>query len=539
MRELSRKRAHSRGIAVLLTSVAIVGAMTIIGLAVDVGMMYAVKVKLSAAADASALAAARAIGTASNGGASVSSTAQAYFAANFPAGYMLSTGSSLTAPAPVLNANNSETQTVTATATLPLMFLRFMNFNNSNTAQTINTTASATRRTLNLVMVLDRSQSMSASGSCAPMVAAAQDFTNDFVDVQDALGLIVFGGSYDIAFPMSKTFKSGNPTISSVIGTITCNDNTGSAQAIYQAHQMLSALPATQTTGAINAIVFFTDGQPNGLTADWPINTAVYQKSVTGVTAVNTPAYANSTGSNSSSVTPTVISPWYTGYAPSGCSATVLKNGVATLMGYIGRSNDHQHGVFTAATTSTSHDGAVVSNATGCAMASATKDSQGFSGSDRVHEDIAYIPAKDTYGNVTTGYWDTAAGTTKQTIPGGSPSSPYAGRVMLDYFESGTCGSEPCGLFNNDIDLASMNAAEAAATSARTDVGTNIVIYAIGLGGAADQFPDMFLQHVANTPQSDLYNSAQTSGQYIYVTGAGQLGSAFQSIASFVLRLSS
>ena len=209
MRTVSRKRTRSKGIAVLLTSVSIVGAMTVIGLAVDVGMMYAVKIKLSAAADASALAAARAIGSASNGGASTSATAQAYFAANFPTGYMLSTGSSLTAPAPVVNGNNSETQSVTAQATLPLMFLRFINFNNSNTAQTINTSAAATRRNLNLVRwCSDRSGSMTTSSSCAPMVAAAQDFTDQFVDGQDALGLVVFGGSYDIAYPLSKTFKS-------------------------------------------------------------------------------------------------------------------------------------------------------------------------------------------------------------------------------------------------------------------------------------------------------------------------------------------
>ena len=68
-----------------------------------------------------------------------------------------------------------------------------------------------------------------------------------------------------------------------MIGTITCNGNTGSAQAITEAHTMLSALPVAQVTGAVNAIVFFTDGQPNGLTANWPINTALYQKSVTGM----------------------------------------------------------------------------------------------------------------------------------------------------------------------------------------------------------------------------------------------------------------
>jgi Mg-chelatase subunit ChlD len=536
MNILSHKKARSKGIAVLLTSVAIVGAMTIVGLAVDVGMMYAVKVKLSAASDAAALAAARAIGTASNGGATVSATAQAYFAANYPTGYMLSTSASATAPTPVVNANNSETQTVTATATLPLMFLRMMNLNNSHASQIINTTAAATRRNLNLVMVLDRSGSMNTSGSCVPMVAAAQAFTDQFVDGQDSLGLVVFGGSYDIAYPMSKTFKSGSPTISSVIGTITCNGNTGSAQAISKAHGMLSALPSSQVTGAVNAIVFFTDGQPNGLTANWPINTAAYQKSVTGVTAVNTPAYANSYGGTQGTPSTTSVSPWYTGYPVSGCTAWVTVGGIPTITGFIARNGEHQHGILGASTSTIGSDAGVVSNSTGCAFGSGNTDSQGFSGQDRVHEDIAYIPATDAYGNKTTGYWDTATGTTKQTITNG----PYKGFVMLDFYQNGgSCGADPCGLFNNNIDLASMNAAEDAAKSARTDTNTSIIVFSIGLGGAADSFPDQFLQHVANTPQSDLYNNTQPSGQYIYVTGAGQLGAAFQSIASFVLRLSS
>jgi hypothetical protein len=63
---------------------------------------------------------------------------------------------------------------------------------------------------------------------------------------------------------------------------------------------------------------------------------------------------------------------------------------------------------------------------------------------------------------------------------------------------------------------------------------------AIGLGGAADAFPGDFLQHVANTQDSDLFGSHSTepSGNYVYVTGPGQLGDAFQQIASYVQRLS-
>jgi Flp pilus assembly protein TadG len=536
MRVSSRKRAQSGGIAVLLTSVMIVGAMMCIGLAIDVGMMYAVKTKLSAAADAAALAGTRALGRAGSGGPTGQAAAQTYFNANMPAGYMLATNISATVTGPVASGS-VQTMKVDAQADLPLMFTRFI----QNT-QTIKATASASRQDVNLVMVLDRSGSMSTSGSCAPMVSAAQDFTKQFVDGRDYLGLIAFGGSWDKSYAPSLTFKSGSP-INNVIGTITCNGNTGSAQAIWQAYQMLLTVPGA--TGALNVMVFFTDGQPNGLTADWPINTAVYQKLITGVAAVKTPSYPNSSG-DSAGVGTTAITPWYLGYNPSPCSATVNKtvNGIVTptITGVIARNGEHQHGPLIALAPSIGSDGGVVGNTGGCNFADGTTDVNGLNGTggqDRVHEDLAFIPDTDTYGNKTSGYWDAATGTNLQTITKG----PYLGKVMLDHYAIGTCGTgagtEPCGLFDNNIDLKSMNAAEDAAFRARTDTNLKVLIMTIGLGNSADIFPAQFLEHVANTQNSDLFasHSTEPSGKYVFVTGAGQLGDAFQQIASYVQRL--
>jgi hypothetical protein len=508
----SHKRAQSGGIAVLLTSVMIIGAMMSVGLAIDVGMMYAVKTKLSAAADAAALAGTRALGRAGSGGPTGQAAAQTYFNANMTAGYMLATNISATVTGPV-SSGSVQTMQVNAQADLPLLFTRFI----QNT-QTVKVTASATRQDVNLMMVLDRSASMNLSNSCVPMVAAAQDFTKQFVDGRDQLGLIVFGGSWDNAYAPTTTFKSGATPINNVIATITCGGNTGSAQALYQAWQILKALPGA--AGALNVIVFFTDGQPNGLTADWPIATAA------------TPAYPLSSGSTVASTSAVPVSPWFLGFPKSTCSSTT------TITGVIGRSNELQHGIFNPVSASIGSDGGSVTSAgaTGCAFNGGSSGSDWtLSGNSRVHEDVAYIPDFDTYGNKTTGYWDTAAGVTMLTIPSG----PYAGKVMLDHYATGTCGSNPCGLFNNNIDLKSMNAAEDAAFRARTDATAHTIIMAIGLGGAADQFPGQFLDHVANTQNSDLYasHSTEPSGQFVYVTGPGQLGDAFQQIASYVQRL--
>ena len=123
------------------------------------------------------------------------------------------------------------------------------------------------------------------------------------------------------------------------------------------------------------------------------------------------------------------------------------------------------------------------------------------------------------------------------------PALPYTGKVIARSLFAWNLWNQPeyyfRGLFDNNIDIASMNAAESAATRARTDATLPVVIFSIGLGGAGDKAPDAFLQHVANDQRSDTHSTTQPTGTYIYVTGPGQLGSAFQEVASFVLRLSS
>ncbi len=272
--------------------------------------------------------------------------------------------------------------------------------------QTINMSATAVRQNVNMVIVLDRSGSMntvdptSSTGqtACQEMVAAAQSFTDNYVDGTDELGLVVFGGSYDIAYAMNKNFKTSGTTIKSVIGTIICGGNTGTAQALSKATGMLNGLSSTVTSGALNVITFFTDGQPNGLAANWPIATSSYliaQGWSTGsrtVTAKNTPQYNNSSGSSTGSVGTTVTTPWYMGYAPSGCSATTTVSSVPTLAGVIARNGEDQSGLYAVAAASIGSDGATISASTGCAFASSTNDVHNEHGQKRVHEDVAYIP---------------------------------------------------------------------------------------------------------------------------------------------------
>jgi Flp pilus assembly protein TadG len=558
---ISSRRARSRGIAALLSTLMVLGVMSVVGLAVDVGLMYAVKVKLSSAADAAALATARGLGRGgSSGGPTSDDLSAAYFAANMPNGYLFA---STTVPATNIDTSvaNIRTVTVQAQATVPTLFLRLL-----TNQQVINVTASASRRDVNLLMVLDRSGSLAASGSCTPMKQAAQGFINQFTPGRDNIGLVVFGASSYIGYALPShavghiDYTTGSPNLNTQIGNISCGGNTGSAQGLSVAKLMLDQL---NQPGAINAIVFFTDGEPNGLSADWPIATQP------------TPVYPTSSGKNGGpDSTPTAG--WYgyghtTGYPASTCNNTTTVGGIQTLQGVIARNGELQHGIMYMQSQDLNTDGNTVANSNNCAMARGSAspyDTRNLTYQNRVDEDVAYIPTVDAFGNATTGYWDTASGMTNRliTVP------PYSGQKMLDYYAAGACGAADCGLYNNNIDLSSMNAAESAATAARSGialtpantssayfsqaifgpggaaalpdtvpVNMKIIVFCIGLGGATDAAPGQFLEHLANTLNSDQHSShtSDPTGDYIYVTGPNQLGSAFHEIASFVLRLSS
>jgi hypothetical protein len=119
---------------------------------------------------------------------------------------------------------------------------------------------------VNLMLALDRSGSM--AGVCNVMKSDAEEFVLQWADGRDRLGLVTFMGNASVNYPSTLNFKSQTPSLTTTLGQLKCGGNTGSAAAIYQAHtQILGALEP----GALNVIVFFTDGVPNGFTANFPV----------------------------------------------------------------------------------------------------------------------------------------------------------------------------------------------------------------------------------------------------------------------------
>ena len=105
-------------------------------------------------------------------------------------------------------------------------------------AQTISTSSTAQRRDINVMFVMDRSGSLTNSGSCAPLKAAAVDFVNKFAETRDNVGLITFATSSQrrCAPRYELQDQHGN-----ILNGVTCIGGTSSAQGLWQGYDQLVA----------------------------------------------------------------------------------------------------------------------------------------------------------------------------------------------------------------------------------------------------------------------------------------------------------
>lgn len=258
------RRCGQGGITMLLFGFSLMVLVPMVGLAVDVSLMHMAQTKLTAAADASALAGARALSRGADHTAqeqAATDTAVSYFHKNFPNGY-LSTGTIGDPTVTIASSGNLRTVTVSSTVLFPSIFLRWFGPDANNT--TINTSAIATRRDVNVVVVLDHSGSLSDSGSCAPMKAAATAFLSHFALGRDNVGLVTFATGSAVDVPLNSSFTSGATDIGTVIAGINCTNSTNSSSGLWRAYKELAVLGQP---GALNAILFFTDGMPTSFDA--------------------------------------------------------------------------------------------------------------------------------------------------------------------------------------------------------------------------------------------------------------------------------
>jgi len=494
-RTLRNRRQSERGASLIaFTLLLCFVIIPLMGLGIDASIQYWIKARLSSAVDSAALAAGRSLNVGSSV-ASQTANAQAvgrqFFAANFPPGILGTTvfgGQQVSNSVSITVTEVSNLITVSASAQVnaPLYFMKLLHLSSG----TIAASSQTTRRNANILLVLDRSGSMNnASNSCAALVGAVQTFTNQFINGRDELGMITFSTSANVDYQPTIYFDN-SPSINSAINNMVCVGATSSAQALTLAYNEIKAI---NKPGALNVILFFTDGQANGVVATYPIKTQGDNR----YDAVNT-------GTSE-----------YVG--PSSCASTdVLYGGYTDFSGSANQTG-YTGGVYSVTPTSISGgsgDPPAIS-APGCNFSSTGNGAFGNYNVPYGRYDVAYIPALDAFGNATFGYKPADTFT----------SGPYTGQIRSD---------SPLA-----IRYAAMNAADSISQQIRSDTTYNIVTYSIGLAGNENIPMDTdFLERIANDPRASNYNSSQQQGLFALATDNASLSDAFNAIASQILRLS-
>ncbi|MCS7024024.1 MAG: VWA domain-containing protein [Bryobacteraceae bacterium] len=261
---VTRDRKRQKGFVLMFSGLMLTFIIIpTVGLAIDVGVVYAIKAKLQTAVDGAALAAARGLSrglTLSSQDAAAAATAQRFFQANVYNGYlgMSNPQAQITfPPAPP----KTKIIDITAEVQAPTYFMRILGVNSLR----VTAVGSATRRDVNIVMVVDRSNSLDTAGACDDLRESAKAFVEAFVDGRDRIGLITFGTSYRVDFAPAMNFRTANPNVITHINNLNCAGWTNSAAAYWEGYQRLRAI---NEPGTLNVLLFFTDGQPNTITLD-------------------------------------------------------------------------------------------------------------------------------------------------------------------------------------------------------------------------------------------------------------------------------
>ncbi|MCZ2148194.1 MAG: VWA domain-containing protein [Bryobacterales bacterium] len=526
---ISRKK---KGFVIVTGGVMLLFVIPIVGLAIDASFLFAVKARLQSATDASALAAARSLSVgltmAEQQGAAVS-RAQAFFAANYPPGLFNTTSRNLSVDV-AETGFRTRTVTVTAAVDSPLFFMRIL-VNSPTTI--VSATGRASRRDVNVILVLDRSGSMNSNGGCPAMRSAAKGFVNLFANQRDRLAMITFGISYALSYPANMNFKTSSPTLPAVIDTITCSGGTGIAQALFKGYEQIAQI---NEPGALNVILLFTDGVPNTVTADFPVNRLDTTRVADNATLPQSPKNSRCYDWNNTQRW-TKASPYLGQQNPSWnptneffrgavYSQEGLSGGGNTLMGvvpYIAPGFSDPSGVVTYAYNSAVNPPTQYSSPsnTGDCWFQGGRGHNGNSqgtGTGHVQYDIAYYPDRDTYG---TSLRSADNFVPVNNFPG---SNPYAGKIDVrdktNMMNAAIAAADNVGKRIRNQDLAP---------------NVNTVVYTIGLGETqANQ--ETLLKRIANDAASPIYDQNKLEGLFVYAPTAADLNAAFVRIAAEILR---
>jgi Flp pilus assembly protein TadG len=575
------RRLRQRGFAIIFYATMLIFVTACVGLAVDVGTIFLIKARLSAAVDAAALAAGRSVNLANSvtdAATAATNTANQFFSANFPDGYFNSIGKPTVTPTftEESDANGNPSGVldikVTASVSAPTYFMNVFDVHSINVAAT----GTATRRGLVLMLVLDVSSSMNTAPdpvtgltACQAMVAAAGNFVNLF-SPYDRIGLVKF----DITATLLDSPTTSRGKIATDIAGLTCGSNTNTISGLELAYQQITntGLPL-----ALNTILLFTDGSPNGVSAVFPARAALDSRWGGTNVVGSIPAQSGSTFGHANACDNT----------QSICinMPVVCTDPNATMTGTMSQTSGQDS--WGGNTYGLAKPMATDPTPTYPASCSPTGSLPGVD----IRQFIAYIPDTDIYGNNLHGVTATGLG---PTVVGGkvtrdgwlyqttnlcspdptvSPSCKNVGDFWSNHTTIGSASNffpttntytnastygTPATHFRPDqpnaVVAASMNGTMAEANKIRSDTTYHPVIHTIYLtGNGTDSVDREFLPIVANAAQivalpydpvgftpyvNPAYVTNQETGRYLVTADRGKLTSLFAQLASEVLRLS-
>jgi Flp pilus assembly protein TadG len=481
---------NERGVALAYTAVLLAVLLIFTGLAVDSGRAYVVKAQLTKAVDGAALAAARNL----NSG-SPCQEAMNIFRANYPGGYMGTTW--VTTPScdpsffslttdPVTGVN---TVRVTAQTIMPTTFMKLAQFQQV----TVSATGEATRRMVDLSLVLDVSSSIGSQWG--QVRDAARSFIQAFDGAHDRMSLLLFSNGVSVLDQMPAGRGFNKTQVMADVPSTLPGGSTNMVEGLYRAWDELRSVPNGSQSG-LRIIVLFTDGCSNSVPGNYdaalnqgralrtwdfpdradPDGQTHNDPHIDGLYPTNS---ANSTGSPAVTTTVPLWSNTCAMGTPPNCIATVnwLPSGAQSWHAYHRSSG---------------------------------------------------IPTQFPFV------------TPSLTVDGAAQNVARP----LRNFNAGN-NRYPAEVWN--INNAARNLVERIANDARNDVGGDykIRIYTIGMGnlvrlllGTRNEKAEDILKRMANDKTSLDFNAAQLEGRYFFAQTAADVSAAFQGIQNQILRLS-
>jgi Flp pilus assembly protein TadG len=250
--------AREEGFTLVYMAATLTVLLLATGLAVDGGRSYVVKAQLSKAVDGAALAAARSLNTGDP-----RSEAVRVFKQNFPSGFLGTVDGDPTTAGGFFTSRAVESSgvnivTVTATATLPTTFMKLGNFDQV----TVSATGEATRRMVDLSLVIDVSSSIGPAWTAVR--DAARTFINSFDANGDRVALMTFSDGAKVLDQMPSTRGFNKTRVVADVPSTLPGGSTAMVEGLYHGWDELRAVPSGTQSG-LRIIVLFTDGASNSV----------------------------------------------------------------------------------------------------------------------------------------------------------------------------------------------------------------------------------------------------------------------------------